>query len=1143
MFKFICLIIPLLLLLQKNGFSQSPGLLKSGALLNLLNRNRQRVGREDIKNYLLKDKSNTVNARQTTKAIAPGLHKNVRQINSSIGQKNNGYACLDTSLRLTYDKGTVWLSNDPITKTRDGNILIPGFDYDAATNKTNAHLIKCNQRGDTIWSKSIEGGFAGLFMDVYKAFELADNSIILVGNISVPMPYNGREDPLMIRLTPKGNVLWQKTFETKIWSPDTTSGSVDIIDCKQDGHGDLYFCGDIRYGATVRSTLAFKMGLNGNVLWSNSFESWNYGILSGINIVGPKITFTGHIMAGDFLVPMAAVMDAATGDSLYTTGYGSPANDIWHAFYADNMVKLNNGHLVLYGTGFFQVNNSDPLRSNTNYGLIELTEGLDFVRSVLFRSPQTNTFYGSGFTIFEDGSGAYTSNKYVNANKSDVLYGTIQDGRIKRERVSLYQQGIVFSSNYVKMDDGGFITTNFLANPSISQNYIEFVKLHNSDTSGSCLGSDSLITYTESQFFTKQPVAFDSLVTNVFTENHRAFKGVFNNAFTIASNCKQISFCDSFKLAAKKDTVCAGSVISISINKNKECGSIPLWTYDSSVVASFYKLNDTTVNVEFNNTWQGYIKATINGCTVLQDSVHFTVLQSPASLYIGPDTIICPGNIIRLNAKTGYASYTWQDGSPDSTFSVTKPGKYYVTTTNACGGIYTDTILVAGHAAIPFDAGNNMELCMNDTTVLIATPGFIHYQWTNYNIINDTTQTVQVFPLVSAWYKVVAEKIPGCFVTDSVFVTVKNTPKIHLGNDTSICANQILILDAGPGFTSYSWNTGEQTERIIASKALSYNVKATLNGCTTFATLRVLNINPLPAFTLGNDTSLCQGKQLQFTFNLPQALYKWSTGSQANMFTVTQAGNYWLQVTEQGCSKSDTVNIKYGAAPVINLGTDTALCQQQTLLLQATNAGATYLWQDGSTREGFIVKKAGLYYVTATIGNCTGGDSIKIIYKVPPYFTLGKDSFLCTGQPYTLSPLLNTPSTYLWQDGSTDAIYKVVKEGLYSLTAANECGSFKASVIITTGYCDIWMPSAFTPNGDGSNDIFKVKYPFPTKHFSLVIYNRWGQKVFESNDITNGWDGRYKGELQVQNAYVWAINFLDINNKKIFFKGTVMLLR
>lgn len=1056
----------------------------------------------------------------------------------------SGGTCIDTSVRLVYRKDPVAFANDWITKTRDGNILIPGWEYNYQTFEAGPHLIKCTQQGDTIWSRLIKAGFPNRFSDVYKAFELNDNSILLVGNMDIPMPYNGRNDLMMLRVTATGRLIWEKTFKTRLWDVDTTSGSIDILDCRQDAAGDMYLCGDVRYDALPRVGLGFKMDLSGNVIWSRAYGIGAYPRLNGVNITSQGVTFLGRVLSGNSILPVGIVMDPASGDTISTTAFVSPTGDFWHGFYADNTVKLQNGNLALFGSGASDGSTFDTTQIPTHAGIIEITPDLKFVQSYILRSATASNSYNTVTTVFDDGSAAFIRLNYITSWSGDVLYGSFKNGQILKERVVPYRGlGIAWSSNFLKMDDGGQIITNFIGDSAANVNDVEFVKLHNSDTSGSCLGNDTTVTFVEKQYYYNVNLYVDSVVSDVLTENYRPFDGIYNDSFVIASNCKQVSFCDSLKLLVSRDTICANSIVSISIKKNKECGAMPLWNYDTTAISSFYKLDDSTISATFSKPWQGYISASIEGCKTLLDSVRLTVLQAPSLLELGPDTVLCPGNSILLNAKKGYASYVWQDGSVDSTFIVTAPGKYYVKTRDACGGSFTDTVVVASHPPIPFDIGPDLFICKNDTVNIAAPPGFIHYQWTSYNISNDTAQVVNVFPSMNTWYKVIAEKTPGCFASDSLYVSIKNVPAINLGNDTSFCAGQFVTLNAGPGFDTWLWNTGSQNQKITVNQQGTYAVKATLNGCSSYDTLKVVNVYPLPLFSLGNDTALCQGQQLSLSFNLQQATYKWNTGSALNSITISQAGTYWLQVSRQGCAKADTINIVYNPSPVVRLGNDTTLCENQTLQLDAFNNNATYLWQDRSSAPRYLVNNAGTYFVSVDLNKCHAADTILVSYKALPLFTLGKDSFLCAGQQYNLKPSLNTNASLLWQDGSASPVFTISKEGIYTLIASNECGSYKDSVIITSGICNIIMPSAFTPNGDGLNDVFKLKYPFPVNKFNMIIYDRWGEKVFETNTITSGWNGMWKGVPSLQGAYVWTIWYTDDNNKQQQLKGVVNLLR
>jgi gliding motility-associated-like protein len=1066
--------------------------------------------------------------------------KNVSKI---VGMPS-GPECIDTSMRLVFRKDSAWFTNDYITKTRDGNILIPGFDYNTYKREINGHLVKCTQQGDTLWSISIQGGYPGYSLDVYKAFELNDGSILLAGGMDIPMPVNGRTDFMMIRVTATGSLLWEKTFKTKLWDADTTNGSIDIYDCRQDANGDLYLGGDVRHYGFSRAALGFKMDLAGNILWSRGFVFGSMPLITGINIVNKKVTFLGNTLDGNSINCFGIVTDAATGDTLSSRYLVADNGDFWHSFYEYNMVKLNNGNLALFGPGISEYNPFDTTRVNTHGGMIEVTPDLDFVQSYLFRSPVPDASNNTRLTFFEDGSAAYERMSYLSGYNANVIYGNFKNGQIVKERVIPYRGlGISWVSNFIELDDRGQLVTNFMGDSAAQAGEMEFIRLHNSDTPGSCLGHDTLATVIEKTTFHAATPYFDSVSVGVLTEDPRPFKGVYNDNFIIGTSCKQTNFCDTLHLLALQDTVCENVPVSISVIKNKECGANPLWTYDTTAISSFYQLNDSTVQVIFDKPWQGFIHGTIEGCKTLEDSVELTVLLAPIKLDLGPDTVICPGNTIVLNAKRVYKTYHWQDGTVDSTFIVTQPGTYYVTTTDACGGIFSDTVNVVSHPPIPFNLGPDISICENDTAIITAPPGFIHYQWTSYNIISDTDQSVKVFPVKSFMYKVEAEKTAGCFAFDSIYVTVNSAPPVHLGNDTSFCSNQSVTLDAGIGFDAYEWNTGDATEKIVVNKPGTFAIKATLRRCSSYDTMKVVNVYPLPVFSLGNDTALCEGQQLQYNFNLPQAIYKWNTGSTLNTDTINLPGTYWLKVTQMGCISSDTIKVKYNPSPFIMLGNDTTLCEKQTLQLSAYNDNAVYLWQDGSNAPGYLVKSAGTYFVIVNLNNCSASYTINISYEALPFFTLGRDSFLCTGQQYVLQPAINTNANLLWQDGSSAPSYTVIKDGIYFLTATNECGSYTDSVTITTGFCNILMPTAFTPNNDGLDDVFRVKYPFAVKSFNMIIYDRWGEKVFETNNIRDGWDGLRKGEPSSQGIYVWVISFTDTNNKAQQVKGTVTLIR
>lgn len=172
----------------------------------------------------------------------------------------------------------------------------------------------------------------------------------------------------------------------------------------------------------------------------------------------------------------------------------------------------------------------------------------------------------------------------------------------------------------------------------------------------------------------------------------------------------------------------------------------------------------------------------------------------------------------------------------------------------------------------------------------------------------------------------------------------------------------------------------------------------------------------------------------------------------------------------------------------------------------------------------------------------SGCDSIRILnltVLAKPVPDLGKHKDLCTGDSLKLSP--GQYATYLWQDGSVKSSLMVYKQGTYSVTVTNACGLGKDEVVVTERNCNIYFPNAFTPNNDGRNDIFRVLNGFDLKDYHLVIYNKWGSKLFETRDPRKGWDGMFKGIKQEQGIYLWFCEYIKdgVHTQR---KGVVTLL-
>jgi gliding motility-associated-like protein len=422
------------------------------------------------------------------------------------------------------------------------------------------------------------------------------------------------------------------------------------------------------------------------------------------------------------------------------------------------------------------------------------------------------------------------------------------------------------------------------------------------------------------------------------------------------------------------------------------------------------------------------------------------------------------------------------------------------------------------------------------------------YQKDIYRLLwstGDTTHQISVNPTQSTKYWVNAtDGQVSC--SDTVDITVITPPLISFGKDTAVCTGDSLVLNAPemPGY-SYLWQDGSTGNLYDVKNGGLYSIKVSDQfGCSSSDTINV-SFKTAPSFSLGADTILCGHQVLKLSPSLPGGSYLWSTGSNSPSISISAAGVYWLQVSNQGCARRDSIDVTIKPVPAINLGQDTVLCKGQTLLLDAANVNATYQWQDGSTAADYLVSKSGDYTVKVTANGCDTSGSIKVDYTQKPQVYLAKDTTLCVTQTLTLNasyPL----SDYSWQDGSANSTYFVDKAGTYIVEVSNICGITRDSSVISfeNCQCKFYLPSAFTPDNNGVNDYFKPIPQCVYSNYEMKIFNRWGHLVFVSNQTQPGWDGKMDAHPQPPDTYVWYLSYRDgLTGKYVQKKGTVVLVR
>lgn len=300
-----------------------------------------------------------------------------------------------------------------------------------------------------------------------------------------------------------------------------------------------------------------------------------------------------------------------------------------------------------------------------------------------------------------------------------------------------------------------------------------------------------------------------------------------------------------------------------------------------------------------------------NGCT-FRDSLTITAVNPAPVLNLGNDITVCQGVPVTLNATNTTATYLWQDGSGNATYTPTVTGLYWVEVTNTIAGCKKrDSINVTFTSAPVFNLGSDVQICAGQPAIFNATTAnATSYTWsTGANSPTISTALAGLY-----WCEVARGT---CTFRDTVVITgIKPSPTINLGTDQTHCEGTVVTLDASfPGAT-YTWNNGSTNPVFTVTTAGNYNVTLDLNGCKKSDTVTV-NYNLKPRFTLGADQFICPGNTITLNPVIdPLWQLTWQDGTQNAAYTVTATGLYSLTATNNCGTATDDIVVSKGLCTI-----------------------------------------------------------------------------------------------------------------------------------------------------------------------------------------------------------------------------------
>jgi gliding motility-associated-like protein len=475
-----------------------------------------------------------------------------------------------------------------------------------------------------------------------------------------------------------------------------------------------------------------------------------------------------------------------------------------------------------------------------------------------------------------------------------------------------------------------------------------------------------------------------------------------------------------------------------------------------------------------------------------------------------------PYNFTDLTTATyGYVqSWQWFFGDNDNmsdtaknplyTYQSTGQKTITLVTTSSKGCIDTATHI------LQVDDGPNLNLrfvdtliCSIDTLQLNAsstTNGAV-FKWAPYYAISDTAVSKPlVYPKQSTTYGLTVS-YKGCVTSDSVRINVIDKVDLSMPFDTTICKTDAIQLSPSTNALYFSWSppAGLNGSSIASPLATplsntTYALAASVGKCVAkgATTIRVV---PYPAANAGADAVICYGKTTQLSANITGSNFLWSPvnsmvdpNSLSPVVGPATTTKYALQVYDTlGCPKPsyDSVLVTVIPKVIAFAGHDTSIVRSQPLQLNATG-GANYKWTPSSNlSNAFIANPVALFN--------DGPDTVSYNVRV------------------------STP------------------DGCF--------GNDSIKIFIFNTKPDVFIPSAFTPNGDGLNDVFRPTVAGMKQFLYFRVYNRWGQLLFNTSALDKGWDGTYNGTKQESGTYVYSIEAIDFNNKSYLKKGTFVLIR
>jgi gliding motility-associated-like protein len=520
--------------------------------------------------------------------------------------------------------------------------------------------------------------------------------------------------------------------------------------------------------------------------------------------------------------------------------------------------------------------------------------------------------------------------------------------------------------------------------------------------------------------------------------------------------------------------------------------------------------------------------------------------------YIGApdDYAVCSGEEVQLSASGNPAgTFLWSPavGLNDATSqtplaSPAMTTEYCYTYTDLCNAVTTDCIAVSIETPYPANVGEDTFICDQGTLELNAIDvninAAITWSTANGNIISGGNTASPLIDAPGDYVIQLTTPLANCISQDEITIVETPLPEITSTSPVLLCPDETASLVVSSPFDEILWETNESTAQIIVDEPGTYNVSVTLNGCSDNLNI-IVDLVEMPVIEFGPDATICENDSVVINASIEGI---WSNEIVADQITVSSTGNYSFLYVDQGCETGDEIFVQVISLPQVNLGPDQILCPGDTIQLQLSFDAD---WSNGTSGNSISITYPGEYTASISQAPCISNDHITVLAGEFPLADLGPDIEYCTGKSLTLSALDERNDDYQWSNELDTPSIEVIESGEYGVVATNYCGSVADTIQVIFQDCDyyIFIPNAFTPDGDGINDFWKIE-TFNVLKIDLSIYNRWGEIIFSTADVNKPWTGGMNGGFFVPDGiYVYRLEFENAFGYSGARTGTVAIVR